>query len=147
MVTISVGISLSAVLPKEVPPQMLPPTFNHTAVLLGCIHQCCILSELPSGSITDFFLLCEVCVVFPYSFMAYSLVPFSGFLLLYVLCSQWAEAGIRCFLPPLLHFAPLSHFFPGRSLRATTSAWHCLVNRTLGTGLSQLSYIARMLLR
>lgn len=64
---------------------MLPPTFNHTAVLLGCIYQCCICSELPSGSMTDSFspgphlLLCEVCVVLPDSFMAYSLVPFSGF--------------------------------------------------------------------
>lgn len=122
MVTISVGISLSAVLPKEVPPQMLPPTFNHTAVLLGCIHQCCILSELPSGSITDFFLLCEVCVVFPYSFMAYSLVPFSGFLLLYVLCSQRAEAGIGCFLPPLT----LCPTFPLLSWKAPQSHHLCM---------------------
>lgn len=98
MITISVGISLSALLPKEVLPQMLPPTFNHTTALLGCIHQCCIHSDLSSGSMTGFFSpgphlhLCEVCVVLPDSFMAYSLIPFSGF----HCCSMFsAVSGLR----------------------------------------------------
>lgn len=153
MITVSVGISLSALLPKEVLPQTLPPTFSHTAVLWGCIYQCCILSELPPGS--DWLLqlwspspamwsLCSSSQ-FLHGLLSGPLLWLS--LLLHVLCSQWAEAGIRCFLPPLFHCTPLSHFFPERRLRAIISAWHCLVNRTLGAGLSQLSFIARMLFR
>lgn len=122
MITVSVGISLSALLPKEVLPQTLPPTFSHTAVLWGCIYQCCILSELPPGSdwllqLWSHLLLCEVYVALPNSFMAYSLVPFSDF----HCCSMFsAVSGLRqvsdvffplCFTAP--HF-PIS-FLRGAS--------------------------------
>lgn len=64
---------------------MLLSTFSHTAVLLGCIHQCCILSELSPGSMTGFFssgpclLLCGVCVAPPDSLMAALLSPSLAF--------------------------------------------------------------------
>lgn len=129
MITISVGICRSALLPKEVLPQMLPPTFNHTAVLLGRIHQWYILSKLPPGSVTGFFssshhlLLCEVCVALPNSFMVYSLAPFSGFhrCSMFSAVSEWGRYQMFSF--PSLSLHPT---FPLLSWKAPQSHHLCM---------------------
>lgn len=146
----SVGTSLSALLPKEVLPQTLPPTFVCTPVLLGSIHQCWDLSHFtgslcsnglpwPSSLSPAMWCLCSSSW-FPHG---YSVVP-SLSLSAAVSFLQSVSCGMMFSFPS--HFTE-SHFFPVSLVRASALAWHCPVVRTLCTGLFHLSYTARMLFR